>query len=685
MFFYCGSKPIPEPEPLPEQVPEPEPEYDFVVVGAGSGGGTVASRLAHLGHSVLLIDAGDDPADNNPTYPLPAAHPFASEKPGKSWSYYVEHYSDPAKAARNTNAMCRINDNPERRVSCIVQDNGNCDCPDGTSREGIFYPRGTGIGGSSANNAMINVLPKNSDWDSIAELTGDYSWSASYINSTYLPILNDWAFIEKYEADWLVNDIHGQYVQEMVESAVSVVNPPNFDSNKSIVENLNDNNLLDASLANEEEGMWVLPVAHKDGFRASVRERILASACLADPLNPDGLSDSQRENRCKNDGLWDYDNDSPLLVIQYNSLVTEVLFDSQDSKQATGVEYVVAEGAYTADQTHQDSSGQTRNQAYAAKEVILAAGAYNTPQLLMLSGIGDPEVFNRADINIPLRHALPGVGRNLQDRYEVGMVYEAPTMLGWFERCLSFFNNLLGQGCIAYLKGAATLNAQSEKSVLSTNLSFASILTKSSPDKPEEDLHIFGLVNQFTGYFDGYSAVGLQPKRFTWVVLKGHNENRGGIVTLKTDSPFDRPSINYHYFEDGNENTLKLGGNPNSGETDLEGILTGVKLVRDIVQNAETTYGTQYQEVWPGRSLQSDEELKQAIRDGAWAHHAFSTAAIGREDDTFSVLDSDFRVRGIENLRVVDASVFPRHVGTFPILAIYLMAEKAAHDIDRVN
>ncbi|WP_422460049.1 MULTISPECIES: hypothetical protein [unclassified Endozoicomonas] len=77
IFFYCGS----EPEPLPEQVPEPE--YDFVVVGAGSGGGTVASRLAHLGHSVLLIDVGGDPADNNPTYTIPAAHPFASEKPGK--------------------------------------------------------------------------------------------------------------------------------------------------------------------------------------------------------------------------------------------------------------------------------------------------------------------------------------------------------------------------------------------------------------------------------------------------------------------------------------------------------------------------------------------------------------------------------------------------------------------------
>ncbi len=98
--------------------------------------------------------------------------------------------------------------------------------------------------------------------------------------------------------------------------------------------------------------------------------------------------------------------------------------------------------------------------------------------------------------------------------HEVGMVYEAPAKLEWIENCFSLLSNILGEGCVAYLTGAKALNTQSEKSVLSTNLGFTSILTKSSPDKPEEDLHIFGLVNQFTGYFDGYSEAGLQPKRF---------------------------------------------------------------------------------------------------------------------------------------------------------------------------
>lgn len=687
IFHSCdsGLEPGSEPDPKPKPEPAANPEYDFVVVGAGAGGGTLASRLAHLGHSVLLIDAGEDTAENNPAYKLPGGHPIASETPGKSWGFYVEHYSDPKRAARNVNAMCSVNSSPKTLVRCDVKANGNCDCPEGTSRKGILYPRGIGIGGSTTNNAMINVLPKNSDWDSLASLTGDHSWSSSHINSTYLPRLYDWASIEQYDADWLLNDVHGKYVQEMVASAVSVVNPPNFAHHKSIVENLNDNSLLDAAVADQNEGMWTFPVAHKNGFRASVRERVLASACLEDFLHPDGLSDSERITQCKNNGLWDNDNNSPLLVIQRNSLVTQVLFDDVDSKKATGVEYVVAKAVYEADKTQQVASGLPRQKAFAAKEVILSAGAYNTPQLLMLSGIGDPVLFEREDINIPLRHALPGVGRNLQDRYEVGMVYEAPNKLKWIDNCLSLWNNLTGQGCFAYLTGALKLNPQSEQSVLSTNFIFTSILTKSSPERAQEDIHIFGLINEFTGYFNGYSVAGASPKRFTWALLKGHTENRGGVITLRTDSPFDQPDIVYNSFEDGDHNTATLSGSSNASQSDLDAIVAGMKVVRNIVQNAETEYGTDYQEIWPGDSAQSDDDLKQAVRDSVWGHHAFSSAAIGTDHDLFAVLDSDFRVRGIDNLRVVDASVFPRHIGTFPVLGIYLMAEKAAAAIDQVH
>ena len=252
------------------------------------------------------------------------------------------------------------------------------------------------------------------------------------------------------------------------------------------------------------EGLWQIPLAVRGGHRNGSRERIRDVA----QRFPDRLE------------------------VRTGCLVTRVLLDEQPA--ATGVEYIDAQHAYWCDPRPARGAMPPRQQAYASREVVLAGGAFNTPQLLKLSGIGPREELER--FGIPVRLELAGVGLNLQDRYEVGVV----------SRMTRSFSLLRGDRFRPPGPGEkpdpAFLEWQSGKGIYATNGALVGIIRRSRRELQAPDLFVFGLPARFEGYYPGYSAeLEQQHDYFTWAVLKAHTINRAGEVLLRSDDPREPP------------------------------------------------------------------------------------------------------------------------------------------------
>ena len=263
-------------------------------------------------------------------------------------------------------------------------------------------------------------------------------------------------------------------------------------------------------------------------------------------------------------------------------------------------------------------------------------------------------------LGIPVRIELPGVGRNLQDRYEVGVVNRMN-----FERWKILDGATFGRGDPQYREWAA-----GHGGVYASNGAVLAAILKSRPERPLPDLFCFALLGLFGGYFPGYSSLEVtKPNYLTWAILKAHTQNRAGEVRLRSADPRDTPLINFHYFEEGSDA---------SGE-DLDSVVAGIRFVRKLTAQLKAD-GKIAAEEQPGDALQTDDQLKEFVRSRAWGHHASCTCAIGPRDGG-GVIGGDFRVHGAEGLRVVDASVFPRIPGFFIASAVYMAAEKAADAI----
>jgi choline dehydrogenase len=590
------------------------PDCDYVIVGSGAGGGALAARLAENGMKVMLLEAGGDPAEKGQPrlpedYDVPAFHAFASENPAMAWNFFVEHYTDPTIAARD----------PKR------------------TKDGVLYPRAGTLGGCTAHNAMIFMAAHDSDWDGIAELTCDESWSARAMR-LWMQQLEDcrhrpvwrflslfginpsehgwagWLRVERFEPQEALRD--RSLVWSMTASALAALHgiPGWLATLLRLAIGKGDPN--DAR-TDGKEGVWYTPLSTSKHCRVGTRERVL---------------DVQQRHGDR-------------LIVELDALATHILFDGD---RAVGVEYLKGRHLYRASATPSAGAGE-RRRVIARREVIICGGAFNSPQLLMLSGIGPRGELDRH--NIPLRVDLPGVGRNLQDRYEVGVVHKmakrwAALEGAGFEAGDSLFRKWQHGGRGLYGSNGAAI----------------AVTRKSRQSAEDPDLFLMGMLAKFKGYYPGYAPeVYKDGDGLSWCVLKGHTRNRAGSVTLRSADPRDVPRIDFNYFAEG-------------GTEDLDALVEAVEIARAIAEPLRRRGLAK--EMLPGPEVQGA-ALVQWVRDNAWGHHASGTCAIGPRD-LGGVVDGDFRVHGVQGLRIVDASVFPRIPGFFIVSAVYMIAEKAA-------
>jgi len=612
-----------------QQSPPRRPDAEYIVVGSGAGGGTVAARLAEAGYSVLLLEAGGDPrasTGGNPIHPndntlpddydVPAFHGFATENDAMKWDYYVRHYADAARQARDPKYV--------------------------KAHDGVWYPRAGTLGGCTAHNAMIFVYPHNSDWDELADITGDPSWRADNMRGYFERLENcrhraferfrsrlgwnpsrhgwsGWLSVEKALPEEAIRDRDLRaLVWESAQETLKEIGRPT----RARIESQADPN--DWRVVRDGEiGVRYTPLTTKQHQRVGTRERVLDVR----DRHPDRLK------------------------IEMHALATRVIFEGT---RAVGVEYRKGERLYRADARAGAGDGEGR-QAYASREVILAGGTFNTPQLLMLSGIGPQEELTRH--GIPVRVSLAGVGKNLQDRYEVAVVNRM-NFPAW---------DMLADA--TFSRGDAPYRdwANRRKGIYTTNGAVLSVIARSMIDRPVPDLYCYAVLADFRGYAPGYSKIVPAHKNYlTWVVLKAHTGNTAGDVTLRSPDPRDTPVINFRYFDEGN----------GARGEDLKAVVEGIKLVRRLASPLRQQRRIAEEES-PGASFDTDDKLTEFVKDHAWGHHASCTCAIGAPERG-GVLSGDFKVHGTQALRVVDASVFPRAPGLFIVSAIYMIGEKAA-------
>jgi choline dehydrogenase-like flavoprotein len=272
----------------------------------------------------------------------------------------------------------------------------------------------------------------------------------------------------------------------------------------------------------------------------------------------------------------------------------------------------------------------------------------------MLSGIGSRTVLERHGIATLVD--LPGVGRNLQDRYEIGVVNRMARPWRALQGAEFARGDRLFQEWSRHRSGMYVSNG----AALGVSL-------RSRPELASPDLFCMALLARFNGYFSGYSRVIAEHHDYlSWAVLKAHTTNRAGEVTLRSADPRDTPLVNFRYFDEGSD----------AAADDLRAVVTGVRFVRRLTRKLRES-GLIEQEELPGDSVQSDEQLAEYVRDNAWGHHASCSCAIGPREAS-GVLDGRLRVHGVERLRVVDAAAFPRIPGFFIVAAVYMLGEKAA-------
>jgi len=657
---------------------------DFLVVGAGAGGAPLAARLAERGYTVLVLEMG-------PRKPAPPAgaqvevtdapllHPAASEDPRHGLRFFVKHFDHDPGQSRDWKTRLKPGVPPITR----------------RDEEGLYYPRGQGVGGSTVINAMITICGPPEDYDEIAEATGDESWRGDRMRRYFQRVErchyarpSPWARFKALFSGgtgwengrhgfggWLDVTLSDLMFMKRDRRLLRVVLAGVAGGARSGAERIGE--LLRAvvagrffpaldpnhweTLERSAEGVARIPVAiTPNGRRSSARDRLLA---LLDPSSPHRDRLHLRSEYC----------------------VTKIILDDGPTNgsepRAIGVRCLPQARVYEADQNARVAEPYPEREEirlYCRREVVLCGGAFNSPQLLMLSGIGPADHLR--EVGIEPRVDLPGVGRNLQDRYEVPIVTTVTDR----------FRSLDGLS-LSPSEPDARLRHWIEhpeasayrRGVYSTNGGLMGMFVRSKQEETMPDLFIFALVGHFEGYYVGYSDPDALLRRLpgdsnaysrtiTWMILKARTRSRDGYVRLRCRNPLRRPEINFRFFPERPEG---------EDDPDLDALVEGVDVI-DRIFRAGKEKNTFEEQIHP-RGLQEEfgGDVREWIKHTAWGHHASGTCRIGADNDPLAVLDSRFRVRGVAGLRVVDASVFPRIPGFFLVSNVFTIAEKAADAI----
>jgi len=319
----------------------------------------------------------------------------------------------------------------------------------------------------------------------------------------------------------------------------------------------------------------------------------------------------------------------PNLKVITHAHVSKILF--QD-KTAMGVEYFDLKNRKKLVTLH------------AKKEILLSGGVINSPQILKLSGIGPGDELN--DLNIPVVHDLPGVGENLQDHPDV--------ILRCLDKTKTSFSTTPGSYTFKFL---ARYFSKTQPFIYTPT--DAGGFVKSDPSEPISDLQLQFAAVRMRPHGQGIFT----PAKFGFVLHVCHMRPKSrGRITLKTSNPFDPPKIEANYFDN---------------ETELDALVKGVKIARDILSQPAMQAFHGDEEV-PGPSVKTDADIRSFIIEKMeTVYHTAGSCKMG--NDPQAVVDSELRVHGVENLRVIDASIMPTITGSNIHGPTVMIADKGAH------
>jgi len=460
-----------------------------------------------------------------------------------------------------------------------------------TAMRPIAFPRGKVLGGSSAINAMLYVRGQSHDYDGWAQ-RGNRGWSYQDV----LPFFRKAEHCEALIHEDMDPDLRGRNgplnvamvrsrykaLDLVIEAAERLGYPHNPDYN-----------------GHDQEGFAYYQVTQKNGVRHSAKKAYI-----------------------------DLSRRRPNLTIITNAQATSLVMDG---RKATGVRCLINGSQKTIE---------------AGREVILSAGAIQSPQLLELSGIGNPEILSGHGIEP--QHALKGVGENLQDHYI--------SRISWkLKGNLSI--NHLSRGVA--LAGEIIKYALTRRGALSLPAGILGGFVKSRPGLigPDIQYHIANasFANPAKRVFDDFPGMTFGPCQL-------RPESRGHIH-LRSSDPLDAPLIFPNYLD---------------REEDQRVHVAGLRIAREIM---ESDLMRQYveAELRPGRDINSDEELLSYAREtGVTLYHPVSTCRMGPSPDAGDVVDDRLRVHGMAGLRVIDASIMPTLISGNTNAPTIMIAEKGA-------